>query len=156
VDWERRVATCPTGRESASFRPNPHVLDGAAWEVHFARADCASCPQRAQCTRARREPRVLTLLPQPLCEALRAARREQETTAFRAAYAARAGVESTHAQAVRRAGLRRCRYRGLAKTRLQHVLTAAALNVVRVAEWHAGARPGTTTRSAFARLRPAA
>jgi len=142
VDWDRRVATCPAGQESASFRPNPHVLDGAAWEVRFARADCAACPLRAQCTRARRAPRVLTLLPRAQYEALHAARRNQDTDAFRAAYAARAGIESTHAQAVRRSGLRRCRYRGLAKTRLQHALTAAALNVVRVAEWSAGAPGG--------------
>jgi transposase len=124
--------------------------------VRFARADCAPCPHRAQCTRATREPRVLTLRPQPQYAALQAARRGQSTDAFRAAYAARAGIASTHAQGVRRAGLRRCRYRGLAKTRLQHVLTAAALNVVRIAAWHAGARPAATGRSAFARLRSAA
>ncbi|WP_373463935.1 transposase [Streptomyces canus] len=46
-------------------------------------------------------------------------------------YATRAGVESTIAQGVRRCGLHRSRYIGLDKTRLQHVLTAAALNLVR-------------------------
>ncbi len=156
VDWERQVATCPAGKESVSFQPAPHAHGGAGWEVRFGREDCRVCPQRAQCTRAKREPRGITRLPRAQYEALHAVRRAQDTEAFRAAYAARAGVESTHAQAVRRSGLRRCRYRGLAKTRLQHVLTAAALNVVRVAEWHAGARPGATARSAFARLRPAA
>ena len=68
----------------------------------------------------------------------------------------RAGVESTHVQAVRRSGLRRCRDRGLAKMRLQHVPTAAVFNVVRVAEWHTGGRPAATSRSAFERLRPGA
>ncbi len=156
VDWDRQVATCPAGKESASFQPAPHAHGGAGWEVRFGREDCRVCPQRAQCTRAKREPRGITRLPRAQYAALHAVRRAQDTEAFRAAYAARAGVESTHAQAVRRSGVRRCRYRGLAKTRLQHVLTAAALNVVRVAEWHAGARPAATSRSAFARLRAAA
>ena len=47
----------------------------------------------------------------------------------------RAGVESTHAQALHRSGLRRTRYIGLAKTRLQHIFTAIALNMVRAVSW---------------------
>ena len=57
-------------------------------------------------------------------EALQGARKHQETTAFRASYAARAGIEGTYAQAISRCGLRRSRYVGLAKTHLQHVITA--------------------------------
>jgi len=33
-------------------------------------------------------------------------------------------------------GLRQTRYVGLVKVRLQHLLTAAALNVVRMVSWH--------------------
>lgn len=156
VDWERRVATCPAGKESASFRLSAHALGVPAWEVRFARRDCTPCPYRAQCTRAARDPRALTLLPRDQYEALHAVQRAQTTTAFRDAYAARAGIEATHAQAIRRCGLRRCRYRGLAKTRLQHVATAVALNVVRVVAWTAGTPLAPTRRSAFARLQPAA
>jgi transposase len=47
----------------------------------------------------------------------------------------RAGVESTHAQGIRRSNLRRTRYVGLAKTRLQHIFTAIALNMIRAVEW---------------------
>ena len=42
-------------------------------------------------------------------------------------------------------GLRQARYRGLAKTRLQHLLTGAALNVARLAAWFAE-RPRAATR----------
>ncbi len=66
------------------------------------------------------------------------------------------GIEGTHAQAVARCGLRRARYRGLAKTRLQHVATAAALNLIRMGEWLAGTPLAGTRRSAFARLQPLA
>ena len=57
---------------------------------------------------------------------------------FRSRYAARAGIEGTHEQANRLCGLRRCRYIGEAKAHLQHLLTAVALNVVRLSEWWAG------------------
>ena len=71
-------------------------------------------------------------------------------------YAARAGIESTHAQAVRRSGLRQTRYIGLARTHLQHIATAAALNLIRLGEWWAGTPLGSTRHSHFAALRPAA
>jgi hypothetical protein len=61
-------------------------------------------------------------------------------------------IESTHAQAIRRSGLRRTRYRGLPKTHLQHVVTAAAINLLRIAAWSSGV-PITETRcSRFAAL----
>ncbi|GJG89702.1 hypothetical protein tb265_48830 [Gemmatimonadetes bacterium T265] len=156
IDWERQIATCPAGKTSAQFRLSPHAPGVPAWEVRFARGDCTPCPARVQCTRAARDPRALTLLPRAQYEALRAVQRAQTTAAFRAAYAARAGIESTHAQAIRRAGLRRCRYLGLVKTRLQHVATAVTLNVVRVTEWAAGVTPAPTRQSVFVRLQPAA
>jgi hypothetical protein len=71
-------------------------------------------------------------------------------------YAARAGIEGTHTQAIRRCGLRKCRYIGLAKTRLQHVITAVAVNLVRVAEWHNDIPSADTRISRFAGLRLAA
>ena len=64
----------------------------------------------------------------------------------------RQGVEGTLSQAVRAFGLRRARYRGLAKTGLQGVTTAAALNLDRITAWFAG-RPLAPTRiSRFATL----
>jgi transposase len=48
--------------------------------------------------------------------------------------------------------LRRCRYIGLAKTRLQHVITAVAVNLVRVAEWHNDTLSANTRISQFAAL----
>jgi hypothetical protein len=64
----------------------------------------------------------------------------------------RAGIESTHAQAIRRSGLRHARYRGLTKTHLKHVLTAAAINTVRIASWAHGTPIARTRRSHFAAL----
>jgi len=155
VDWERRVVTCPAGKENVSWLPAARPDEGMAFEVRFARRDCTPCPLRARCTRAKREPRIIWLQPRERFEALQGARRHQQTAAFQASYAARAGIEGTHAQAISRCGLRRCRYIGLAKTRLQHVLTAVAVNLVRVAEWCAGTPVAKTRCSRFAVLQAA-
>lgn len=121
-------------------------------EVVFAREVCAACPMRKQCTQSQTTGRVLHLRPQTAHEALHARRQEQQTQAFRRQYATRAGIEGTHSQAVRRMGLRRARYDGLAKTHLQHVLTAVAINLVRIDAVLTQIRRGTTRRSNFARL----
>ncbi|MBV9560944.1 MAG: IS1182 family transposase [Bradyrhizobium sp.] len=156
VDWERKVVTCPAGHESISWLPNTWPKNGMIWEARFARRDCTPCPLRPRCTRAKREPRIIGLQAREHFEALQGARRHQETEAFRASYVARAGIEGTHAQAISRCGLRRSRYIGLAKTHLQHVITAAAVNLVRVTEWLAGTPVARTRVSRFAALRPAA
>jgi transposase len=49
-------------------------------------------------------------------------------------------------------GLRRSRYLGLARTHLQHLLTATAINLGRLAAWIGDTPAGRTRRSAFARL----
>ena len=124
-----------------------------AFEARFARHDCTPCASRARCTRAKVEPRIIGLQAREQFEALHAARKRQTTPEFQQQYAARSGIEATHEQALRRCGLRRSRYIGLAKTHLQHLLTATAINVVRLGEWLAGRAPRTTSRSRFAALR---
>ena len=152
VDWDRKVVTCPAGNESISWLPSTHTENGMVFEARFATRDCFPCPLRPRCTRGKREPRIIGLQAREHFEALQGARKQQKTEAFRLSYAARAGIEGTHAQAVGRCGLRRCRYLGLAKTHLQHVLTAAAINLVRVAEWFAGTPVAQTRVSRFAAL----
>jgi transposase len=155
IDWGRRVVTCPAGKQSLSWSPHTYAKNDMAFEVRFSRQDCTPCPLRARCTRAKREPRIIRLQARDQHEALRAARERQATPTFRERYAARAGIESTHAQAVRRCGLRYSRYLGLAKTHLQHVVTAVAVNLVRLGEWWAGRTKAPTRRSHFAALNPA-
>jgi transposase len=152
VDWDRHVVTCPAGKQSISWHRHTYPASGMAFEARFARQDCTPCAARARCTRAKIEPRIVGLQVREQYEALHAARKRQTTPEFQQQYAARSGVEATHEQAIRRCGLRRSRYIGLAKTHLQHLLTAAAINVVRLGEWVAGRSPRTTHRSRFAAL----
>ncbi len=99
------------------------------------------------CTKAKAGARRLTLRPREQHIALQEARAWQETEEFQAQYARRAGVEGTFTQANRRCDLRHARYIGYAKTRLQHLLTAIAINLLRVLAWWAEA-PRAATRTA--------
>jgi transposase len=155
VDWDRQVVTCPAGHPSGSWLPKTTV-PGVVVEARFSAKDCTPCPHRAQCTRSKKEPRIIGLQPRDQYEALQTTREVQTTGAFRQQYAARAGVESTHEQAIRRCGLRQCRYIGLAKTHLQHVVTATAINLIRVGDWLAGTPIAPTRGSRFAALQAAA
>jgi IS5 family transposase len=155
VDWERRVVTCPAGKESPPWLPQGDPGTGVVWQARFAKADCTPCPQRTQCTHAKVEPRLIGLQPRAQEEALQKRRAEQKTPEFQAVYAVRAGIEGTHSQGIRRCDLQQARYVGLVKTQLQQILTAVALNLLRLAEWLAE-RPLAKTRvSAFAALKAA-
>ncbi len=88
---------------------------------------------------------MTTLRPQAQHLALREARAREETAEFREQYAARAGVEGLLSQGVRAFGLRQARYLGLAKAHLQHLLTATAVNLVRLDAWFAD-QPRSATR----------
>jgi transposase len=57
---------------------------------------------------------------------------------------------------VRAFDLRRSRYMGLAKTHLQHILIAAAINLVRVVAWLTDPRPPKRRAAPLAALASAA
>ena len=146
IDWEREQARCPQGKLSSAWRRQVDHTGMPYVSVRFRQVDCAACPARPSCTRAKHQPRHLKLQPRAEYEALRAARERLATTDGRRLYARRAGIEGTLAQGVRAFGLRRSRYRGLAKTHLQPVATAAAINLGRLSDWFR-ARPRATTRT---------
>jgi transposase len=76
----------------------------------------------------------------------------QTSTAYTIKYARRAGIEGTLSQGTRVYGLRRARYIGAAKTALQHLVTAAAINFVRIGKWLLGKPLAKTRTSAFERV----
>lgn len=80
-------------------------------------------------------------------------RQLQTTPEWKRRYERRAGIEGTISQGTRSFGLRQSRYIGEAKTHLQHVLTASAINLVRFAVWKAGVPHAKTRISRFAALK---
>ena len=143
-DWQAKQATWTERTEKRSGRP--------IVAVQFATATCRQCLVRAQCTHAKKMPRQVTVRPQVEHEALQQARQCQQTQAFRQDYARRAGVEGTISQGVRAFGLRQARYLGLAKTHLQELGTATALNLTRWSAWHRHTPRAKTRTSHLAAL----
>ncbi|ACZ86453.1 IS1182 family transposase [Streptosporangium roseum] len=134
VNWDDHTVTCPRGVTSPPFKPT--LGDGKPrLSVLFPRAACRACPDRQACTGdANGKGRHLTLLPEPLQQIQTRNRADQHTEPWKARYALRAGCEATVSETTRAHGLRNCRYKGLAKTHVQHVLTAAGTNVIRLAD----------------------
>jgi transposase len=152
VDWGRERVRCPQGKLSSAWSRQVDHAGAPYVSVTFRKADCGACPARPLCTRAEHRARHLKLQPRAEYEALKAARGRLATREGRRAYARRAGIEGTLSQGVRAFGLRRSRYRGLARTHLQHVATAAAINLDRLAAWLRAAPRAATRTSRFAAL----
>lgn len=154
VDWEAQIVTCPQGKLSRTWCPGKGDGNHDVIWVRFNQHDCANCAQRNQCTKAKTDPRTLALRPRLQHQALQVTRQYQTTEEFKQRYNIRAGIEGTISQGVRSFDLRRSRYIGLAKTHLQHILTAAAMNLTRMFAWLEKIPRARTRQSRFAALAP--
>jgi len=155
VDWTNKTVSCPEGRKSMRWSETNTARGRKMIHVGFAPSDCAACPSRPLCTRAKNLPRTLTLQPREEHEAIQFARKRQKTEEFASLYSDRAGIEGTISQGVRAFGLRKARYRGLERTHLQEVATAASINVGRITNWLNAVPTAATRRSRLAELVPA-
>ncbi len=152
IDWEAQQVTCPQGQRSTGWSVQQDDAGETRIKVQFSPGSCGNCPVREQCTRS--AVRTLTLHPQAEHETLQQRRQEQTTSTFKTRYRKRAGIEGTLSLGVRTHGLRRARYLGQAKTHLQNLLIAVALNLSRLADWWSEARPRPTRITRFAALAP--
>lgn len=155
VDWEKEQVTCPQGKVAPYWAERIDHNGKPCITVDFSTRDCHPCPVRALCTRKESGVRRLKLQPQAQQVALQQARQHHASKAGQKLYRQRAGIEGTFSQAVRAFDLRHTRYRGLAKTHLQHIVTAAALNMDRLVAWLQDLPRATTRTSRFAALAPA-
>jgi transposase len=155
VDWEQQWARCPQGKQSISWTERVDAHERPFIQVQFSQRDCTPCDHRALCTRIKSsQARVLKLHPQPQHEAFKAAQAWFASDEGKRQYRRRAGVEGTLSQGVRAFGMRRSRYRGLAKTHLQNIAIAAAMNIDRLVAWFEGRPRARTRTSRFAALMP--
>ncbi len=153
IDFDTRQATCPQGQTSTWW--NPVTQRGTdAIVIKFAADTCRACPVRDPCTRSTstKVGRQLTVPPREVYHTQLAARASQDTPHWQTRYARRAGVEGTIRQAVAVTGMRRARYRGLPKTRLEHVYSAVALNLIRLDAYWNGHPLDRTRTSHLSRL----
>ena len=139
INWKKQQATCPQGVKSTKkWTVHQDQWNNQVISLKFPRQACRECQFRHLCTRSKTEPREITLRPKDEHLAIVKRRKQQETKTWSKKYNQRAGVEGTISQGVRGFGLRQCRYIGLAKVHLQHILTATAINAIRLFAWFEG------------------
>jgi hypothetical protein len=130
VEVEQRRATCPGGHlNSQCSRLVERTTGKVSYRFEWDTATCAGCPLRLKCIKAEHAHRTLVVGENHTV--LQARRQEQQTDAFKARLKHRNAIEGTQSELVRAHGLRRARYRGLAKTKLQNYFIGAACNVKR-------------------------
>jgi len=129
VNIAKRQARCPAGRVSTQCsriedRYNRMVEYRFEWSWK-----CQGCALRQACIGSTQTHRTIRVRDNFMY--LQARRAEMKTERFKDRMRLRAGIEGTISELVRAYGLRRARYRGLDKMRLQNYFTAAACNVAR-------------------------
>jgi transposase len=152
IDFGARQATCPQGAVSSKWAPLRQKDGKEAISVRFDAATCRTCPARDKCTTAKWTGRQLFIRPREIHEAVTAARAGQESREWKDRYKARAGVEGTMGQSTHVTGIRRARYPGLDKTRLEHLAAATAINVIRLDAWYNGNPIDRTRTTCLQRL----
>lgn len=132
VDIPNRCATCPAGKASSECS---HIheakLDITYYFFAWTKADCSACPLKDQCLSAKSKLPFRTLQVRENHMLVQERRLLCKTLEYQARMRRRNGIEGTNSECKRGYGLRRSRYRGLAKTNLQMQVTGAACNLRR-------------------------
>jgi transposase len=129
VSFDPLQARCPAGHLHASHTQwQDSQMKGLATRFDWA-DHCKDCPLRAQCISPEQASRTLAIGPHH--QLLQQRRREQSTPQFRQRCKNRNAIEGTQSELVRAHGLRKARYRGLEKVRLQNYFIGAACNAKR-------------------------
>ena len=128
VDTRAGSVTCPAGQTTTDARPTKDHKHRPATLFVFAAELCAACPLREQCTNAKAGRTIVVGRHHERIEAARAAQSDPDTKAL---LRRRAKVERKidHLQDL---GMRKSRYRGRRKTKLQALLAATVANFKRL------------------------
>src|SRR5208282_2443856 len=130
VTVEQRQAVCPAGQANTQCsRLQEQATGKVSLRFEWSSSVCGHCPLRQRCIKADHPHRTLVVGEHHT--ALQERRREQQTKPFKQRMRHRNAIEGTQSELVRAHGLRRARYRGLAKAKLQNYFIAAACNIKR-------------------------
>jgi hypothetical protein len=125
IDMTSGRVTCPAGQTTTDARPPKDHKGRPATTVHFAAGTCATCPLRDRCTNGSGGRTIVVGRHHKRIEAARAAQGQPATKAL---LRRRSKVERKidHLQDL---GMRKARYRGWRKTRLQALFAATVANL---------------------------
>jgi hypothetical protein len=128
IDLDAGTVTCPAGNTTSDARSVTDHKGRPAVAYRFDAATCAACPLRDQCTTAKAGRQIVVGRHHARIEAARAAQNDPE---IKALLRRRPKVERKidHLQDL---GMRKARYRGHRKTRLQARLAATVANFKRL------------------------
>ncbi|MGH9058066.1 MAG: IS1182 family transposase [Acidimicrobiales bacterium] len=128
IDTDTGRVTCPAGNTTTDAHKIKDHKGRRAVAYRFAADVCAACPLREHCTTGRRGRQIVVGRHHDRIEA---ARRAQHEPATKALLRRRSKVERKidHLQDL---GMRKARYRGRRKTRLQALLAATVANFKRL------------------------
>jgi len=121
-----QTLTCPQGVETTSQMRD--VRHGQK-QFHFPIGKCRVCKVQRECTKEKDGRRVVGI--SMFNKELREAEVYNVTEEFKKDMKLRPPIEGKLSELIRYHGLRRARYRGLIKVRLQTLFTAAAVNIKR-------------------------
>lgn len=130
VNVEERLVRCPGGKVSTNqSRLEEEKTGKVSYRFEWNNKLCGACELRSRCLGKGQSHKSLVVGEHH--DLIQARRKEQKTEAFAEEMHRRNGIEGTISELCRAYGLRRCRYRGRRKTRLQNLMIGAASNIKR-------------------------
>lgn len=129
ITVEERRAVCPARKANTQCSRLEEENTGKVQYRFEFTTHCHDCSLRDKCLGKGQRHR--TIIVGQYHTVLQARRQEQRTETFKLKAQRRNAIEGTQSELVRAHGLRRARYRGLGKVRLQSYLAAAACNLKR-------------------------
>jgi transposase len=131
VQIENRCAICPSGQRSTNCSRLEAAKTGQVdYRFEWNKTLCSACPLFQQCVSEKQTHR--SFLVTEHYGLLQQRRRHMQTEEYKTDMRRRNGIEATQSELVRAHGLRRARYRGKLKARLQNYLIGAACNMRRL------------------------
>jgi len=131
VNVADRSATCPAGQTNTQCSRLEESKTGKVnYRFEWNAKLCGSCSQRDKCVSPSQPHRTLVVGQHH--SFLQSRRKEMQTGLFKEQMHRRNGIEGTQSELIRAYGLRKARYRGLAKVRLQNHLIGTVCNLNRL------------------------
>ena len=130
IDLEQEKVICPEGKVIEKYYQSKDTQGEVTKTFVFSKEICQSCPKKNECTKAKRTGRTVSVGPYE--KYLQEARQTQKTDEFKRIYnKRRPPVERKIAELIRH-GLRKTRYIGKRKSRLQALFTATVVNLKKI------------------------
>ena len=130
IDLKKEKIVCPEGNTTEKYYQSKDPKGETTKIFIFPKDVCQLCSRKNECTNAKNTGRTITVGPNE--EYLQKMRARQKTEEFKEIYnKRRPPIERKIAELICH-GLRKTRYRGKRKSRLQALFTAAAVNLKRI------------------------